>query len=209
MNSETLETLAVGDSFTFSGVQWAVRELNYFQDPSGYRTTEWRIASSRRGEYYLMVEYDPAQGMKPVWYLSERLPSPKILHAETGKNIYRQLRESFATNVSPPAALCVNDTTFVFESSSSGRFQSEGESHRTTWEYWDTTHTRNLALEFWAEGELLVYLARVISPDKIHDLRRGEAHKVSRADEPTMAEWMCAIAVTLAGLFMFFKGISR
>jgi hypothetical protein len=214
MDSKSFETLAVGDSFGFSGVQWAVRELNLFQDPTGYRTSEWRIESSRRGEYYIMLEQDPAQTGGPNWYLSERLPSPKLLSPEMGKDVYNQLQESFSLNKTPPAALMVNGITFLFESSSSGQANWDGESlRRTTWEYWDKTHSRNLALESWANGELLVYLARKIAPDKIYDLQRGGAKNVVSGffgkGKPGMLEWICAIIVTLAGIVMFFMGGSQ
>lgn len=209
MNGDELEKLAVGDSIELSGVHWAVRELNLFQDPSGYRTSEWRIDSSRRGEFYLMVEHDPAQAA-PVWYLSERLSSPKILSPETGKNIYRRLQESFSTSTTPPAALTATDTTFYFESSSSGIFTSQGESqHRSTWEYWDKTHSRNLALEFWDDGNLLVYLARVIRPESVQSLRKGGASEVRGRflgeGVPSTLEWICALIMTLLGLAMFFS----
>lgn len=211
MDNHDLERLAVGDSFAFSGVRWAVRELNLFQDPSGYRTTEWRIESSRRGEYYLMVEHDPSQA-DPIWYLSERFAAPKLLAPEQGKNIYYQLKESFSANKIPPPALIANDMTFVFESSSSGQASWEGESlHRTTWEYWDKTHSRNLALEFWQNGDLLVYLARRIQVDRISDLQRGGAKNVVSGffggDKPSLLEWLCASLLTAAGLYMLFTGM--
>jgi hypothetical protein len=214
MDSKQLEKLAVDDSFVFSGVLWAVRELNVFQDPSGYRTTEWRIASSRKGEYFLMLEHDPAQPKGPVWYLSERLPTPKLLSPETGKNLHGQLQESFSTTKTPPATLTVNDTFFIFESSSSGVFTSEGESqHRSTWEYWDKTHSRNLALEFWDDGNLLVYLARVIKPDQVQNIKTGGARQVKDRffgqGAPSTLEWICATILTLLGLIMFLAGISR
>jgi len=214
VDSKELETLAVGDSFSFSGVKWAVRELNLFRDPSGYRTSEWRIDSSRKGEYYLMLEHDPAQHDVPVWYLSERLPAPKLLDPESGKDICGKLQESFSSNKTPPPALIANDTTFVFESSSSGMFTSEGESqHRTTWEYWDKTHSRNLALEFWDDGNLLVYQARKIEPKAVIDLKRGGAKEVVSGffgeGTPSTLEWICAILTTLFGVFMFLSGLSR
>jgi hypothetical protein len=214
MAGKELEKLGVDDSFLFSGVLWAVRELNVFQDPSGYRTTEWRIASSRKGEYFLMLEHDPAQKAGPVWYLSERLATPKLLAPESGKNLYGKLQESFSTCTTPPATLTVNDTIFLYESRSSGVFTSQGESqHRTTWEYWDKTHSRNLALEFWDDGNLLVYLARIIKPEQIQDIRTGGAVQVKDRffgeGAPSTLEWICAIILTLLGLFMFLSGISR
>jgi hypothetical protein len=214
MDSNQLERLAVGDSFVFSGVRWAVRELNVFQDPSGYRATEWRIASARKGEYFLMREHDPAQPVDPVWYLSERLVAPKLLSQETGKNLYVQLQKSFSTNKTPPLTLTVTDTNFIFESTSSGAFTSQGESqHRTTWEYWDKTHSRNLALEFWDDGNLLVYLARVIKPQQIQDIQTGGAQHVKDRffgeGAPRILEWICATILTLLGLIMFLLGISR
>lgn len=214
MDAKRLERLAVGDSFVFSGVLWAVRELNVFQDPSGYRTTEWRIASSRKGEYFLMQEHDPAHGAGPVWYLSERLSAPKLLSPETGKNISGQLQESFSSVKTPAPTLTVNDTSFIFESSSSGMFTSQGESqHRTTWEYWDKTHSRNLALEFWDDGNLLVYLARTIKPEQVQDIQTGGAKKVKDRflgeGAPSTLEWICATIMTLLGLIMFLSGISR
>ncbi len=213
MDSNHLESLAVGDSFNFSGVQWAVRELNLFQDPSGYRTSEWRIESSRRGEYYLMVEYDPAQSGGPFWYLSERIPSPKLLNPEEGKDVYRQLQRSSLINETPPPALMSNGMTFLFESSSSGRTNWEGESQqRTTWEYWDKTHSRNLALEFWGNGDLLVYLARKIALNKIRGVKKGGAKNVESGffgkGKPSVLEWICAIIVTLVGIMMFLTGVN-
>jgi len=214
MDSKQLERLAVGDSFIFSGVLWAVRELNVFQDPSGYRTTEWRIASARKGEYFLMQEHDPAQSAGPVWYLSERLATPKLLSPETGENLYSKLQESFSSTKTPPSTLTVTDTAFIFESSSSGIFTSQGESqHRATWEYWDKTHSRNLALEFWDDGNLLVYLARVIKPEQVQDIKTGGAQQVKDRffgeGAPSTLEWICATILTLLGLIMFLSGISR
>ncbi|MCM0083028.1 DUF4178 domain-containing protein [Geomonas sp. Red32] len=214
MNSDQLEQLAVGDSFILSGVQWAVRELNLFQDPSGYRTVEWRVQSSRAGEYYLMVEHDPAHPAGPIWYLSERLPSPKLIRPDTGGNVFGKLQETFSSHAAPPPALAVNGTTFLFESSSSGTFTSDGETqHRSTWEYWDQTHSRNLALEFWDDGNLLVYQARTIRPESVITLQKGGAKEVPDRffgqSKPGTAEWICALALTIIGLMMFFAGISR
>lgn len=207
MEDSPLDFLAAGDSFALSGVTWAVRELHYYHDPDGYATREWRIESSQRGEYYLLREHDPARSDNPVWYLSERLVSPKLLSPSEGRNVFAQLKKTFSANVVPPASLNANGTTYLYESTSSCRADWDGTPmQRTTWEYWDTTHSRNLALEFWGNGELLVYQAGKVEPEAITDLQKGGAKQLSGRffgkGRPGKLEWFCAVAMTLEGIAM-------
>jgi hypothetical protein len=175
-----LRSLRSRDRLTLRGQEWHVKDYSQYQDPtSGYKTEEWQIKSGKE-RYDLMREVDPAKET-PTWYLAEILNSPTILAPGILEDLRPKLAQRMRNNQTDyPTTLQVQSRFYQFESSTTGHHRAgSARSDRITWDYWDSTHHWNLALEAWEDGSLLVYSTREIQPEEVKSIQR--VHQVEHS----------------------------
>jgi Domain of unknown function (DUF4178) len=170
-----LEQLRQGDRFQYSGVSWTVRDCSTYSDAKGYQTTEWLIESTSGNEYYLLREVDPENLKQSVeWYLAEELKKARIYVPGSATIITGNLWSAIQEDREPYPELQANMKTFIFESKTEGKYRSlDSDRSRITWDYWDSEHHWNLALEAWEDGSLEIYLTQKVQPEEFDNLQRG------------------------------------
>jgi hypothetical protein len=163
---ETLRQLQPGDLIHYHGVQWRVKDVSNYRDPSGYETEEWLLKSPLSKEYYLLREVDPENPTAEVnWYIAEQLRNPAIYEPGSSQDLLTSLAYEMRSGREPYSQLQTLNRVYTFESKTEGTYESEdGSERRVTWDYWDAAHLWNLALEAWSDSSLSVYSTRKVQP---------------------------------------------
>ncbi|WP_041226151.1 DUF4178 domain-containing protein [Crinalium epipsammum] len=203
MNYEgKLRSLRPGDRLNYHGIEWRVIEYNTYKDRYGYETEEWLLQWEARKKYYLLREIDPQNPESAVnWYLAEPIKNAKIYLPDSQNNITNQLWHDMQHQEMPYPELKMFGKVYFFESGTKGTYEEgKDETSRITWDYWDTTHEANLALEAWQNGDLHIYSTKLVNIKAF-----SIAHKNLQN-----SWWLRALRVSLgtAGLLLLLVGCS-
>ncbi|XGV98912.1 MAG: DUF4178 domain-containing protein [Leptolyngbya sp. BL-A-14] len=175
--SETeLRQLREGSQLKYHGVQWVVHDYSTYTDDNGYETEEWLLKSTSGKEYYLLREVDPQNPETLVhWYLAEELRYPTLVDPQTSRDRLMSIGDDMRSHASPYPELQLFNRLYAFESQTEGDYHSDGTTrHRITWDYWDSAHLWNLALEAWSDGTLSVYSTRVVQPADFTEIQASD-----------------------------------
>ncbi|MBD2021381.1 DUF4178 domain-containing protein [Leptolyngbya sp. FACHB-36] len=175
ITEDELRSLQSGDRVQYHGVHWQISDYSTYTDPEGYETEEWLMKSTTGKQYYLLRELDPQTPQRLVhWYLAEELRHPSIYEPNGGRDLVLKLSDEMRSNKQPYPELQLFNRIYQFESQTQGSYKSErGDRTRITWDYWDSAHSWNLALEAWSDNQLVVYSTREVQPADFSDIRRG------------------------------------
>ena len=178
---DRLQNLRACGCISYYDISYEVKDYSSYTDAKGYQTEEWLLNSSTDLEYYLLREVDPDNQNNFVnWYLSEEVAEPKLFNADNQDNVVTYLWKNMQEKNTPYPELKLYGDSYYFESKTEGSYQGEyGESTRITWDYWDRSHQRNLAIEAWPDGDLHVYLTKLINPEQITIIEEGLGKKTS------------------------------
>jgi hypothetical protein len=187
VTEETLRQLQPGDVIYYHGVEWRVRDVSHYRGSYGYETEEWLLKSPLNKEYYLLREVDPENPNSEVnWYIAEQLKNPAIYEPGSSRDLLTSLAQDMRARRNPYPELQALNRVYLFESETEGTYDSEdGSERRITWDYWDSTHLWNLALEAWSDSNLSVYSTRKVSPA---DFSRPQMQSL-KGEDPASQGW--------------------
>ncbi|MBW4469660.1 MAG: DUF4178 domain-containing protein [Stenomitos rutilans HA7619-LM2] len=225
--SETqLRDLREGSQLKYHGVQWVVQDYSTYTDANSYETEEWLLKSSTSKAYYLLREVDPQNPETLVhWYLAEELRYPTLLDPKTSRDRLTTVGNDMRSHATPYPELQLFNRVYAFESQTEGDYESDGTlGHRITWDYWDSAHLWNLALEAWSDGTLAVYSTRVVQPTDFTEIQSGDrqaflsgqnaersvdlaAYAAFKKRDARSREILIAWIVTIVGFFLMLSGI--
>jgi hypothetical protein len=176
-----LQNLRSGDRLNYHGVEFQVADYSNYTDDYGYETQEWQLQSSSGQEYYLLREIDPKNPQFLVnWYLAEELHNPHITLPNYPGNIVPKLWEYMQSYETGYPELVLFGITYRFESKTEGTHESKGtNATRTTWDYWDYPHQKNLAIEAWSNSQLYVYSTKLVAPEEFSQIYKGKLDAAS------------------------------
>lgn len=197
-----LQQLRAGDRIKYHGVRWDVKDYSTYDDPVGYKTSEWLVRSPRGKEYYLLREVDTHNPETRVnWYLAEEITHPKIFQPDSKENIVPRLWQDMQGQREPYPELQSFDRVHYFESQTRGSYEGdEGNTNRITWDYWDRVHYWNLAFEAWPNRELHIYLTKVVKPEEFYVLEKGAIK------QNFVAQLIIAISLLFVGILLLIFG---
>lgn len=210
--------LRAGDRLKYHGVEWQVVGYSTYHDPQGYNTSEWELKSSSGKEYYLLREKDPNNPEALThWYIAEELRYPSITEPNSTYDLITRLWDDMQAGKTPYPELQVQNRTYAFESQTQGMYDEAGDqSSRVTWDYWDTAHQWNLALEAWKEGSLAVYSTKEVQIEEFSGIEKApETHQFGQTSsasfDQTVASipiWqlVCASTLLVVGIMMMLFG---
>ncbi len=229
VTDESLRNLRSGDRLKYQGVTWTVTDFSTYHD-APYEMEEWCLRSETGKEYYLLYEVDAiADGDEranpATWYIAAEVFNPKIYDPETNRDITLSLGDKMLAQETPYPTLQLYRRVYEFESTTAGMYRggAEEERDRITWDYWDSAHLWNLAIERWETGALQVYQTRVVYPINFQVLAPGAQHarapegplstgfgrNLSRARQRHSLVWqqLMAWGLVIVGFFFMMAGI--
>jgi hypothetical protein len=152
----------VGDTLRFDGLEWEVTDHSSYWNDGGYRVNEWRCETSDVTAYLLKEQ---AERGSPKWLFTREIASEGVTLPD-GAPVASVIRGN--TSPAPPDSLHHEGQTYRHQDTTEGTYEDEpGQRVRkTTWDYWDAPHAKNLAVEVWADGRVDCYLGAYIRTDE-------------------------------------------
>lgn len=154
----------VGIAIVFDRQEWQVTDQTSYSTDEGYRVHEW---CCEHGDTtgYLLKEGDPKQGTIR-WFFTREIDADAVKVSD-GKRLAERLQGS--TDPAPPDALTHEGVTYGFADTTDGTHEdaSGKRVRKVTWDYWDSAHAKNLAVERWPDGSFDCYLGAYIEPGQI------------------------------------------
>ena len=141
----------VGQTLSFDGREWEVTDHSSYWNDEGYRVTEW-CCETEGVEAYLLKEVKDGEPTR--WFFTRGIPRAAVTGLDPGRP------------AAPPGTLTYEGRTYRYAETDEGTYEDEpGERvAKTTWEYWDDGHQRNLAVEVWGDGRVDCYHGAYIDP---------------------------------------------
>lgn len=205
-----LHALRPGDRVMYASVDWDVKDYSTYFDPQGYQTEEWLLISSSGAEYYLLREFEPDEDMEPVtWYISHQLENVRLYVPNSQEDIVPRLWQEMQALTTPYPELQLFYKTYYFDSQTEGSYDAKGKTKsRITWDYWDETHSVNLAIEAFGDRKLDIYSSKVVKPNDFYNIQKGVGDQVGNnsLSSKIVIELIMAITVIATGILLIIFG---
>src|SRR5262249_29650040 len=103
------------------------------------------------------------EGNPTRWFFTRRIPAEAVTVAG-GASVAKH-----TAGQAPPPALTYDGQSYRYTDKTEGTYEDEPgqRTGKTTWEYWDAGHVRNLAVEVWADGRIDCYRGTYIDPAQV------------------------------------------
>ena len=192
---------AAGVTILYDGQEWNVTGQASYSTEEGYRVHEW-CCEVGDTTAYLLKEGDPREGTIR-WFFTREIDDGAVA-AEGGEGLGEWLARDKEPN--PPQALTYQATTYQYADTTEGTHEDEsGErARKITWDYWDASRARNLAVERWPDGTFECYLGAYIEPGQV--VIRRTAKKDFRARSQANPFLSALIVLPIAYIFAFILG---
>lgn len=211
MNPEEtkLDELNEGDGVHYNGTDWYVSARDVYKESSDYLEAQWTFLAPGQPESYLVRSAEEtASGLKYVWVFTQAI-SFNAVEYQTPQGEWKVFRvdEYYPT---PPAVLKYSSTLFSFHGQTSGLARDdEGDMiPKMTWDYYDPSGMRNLAIEIWKEEGIdypEAYLGLVVTPEMFSILPPGSVKPVApRVNRAALSNIMGGLhSFPLVGILAF------
>jgi hypothetical protein len=181
-----------GVAVLFEGRTWRVTDQSTYSSGEGYRVHEW---CCEQGDVtgYLLREGDPKQGTVR-WFFTREIPRESVTVAGGERLADRWKR---TTEAQPPDTLEHEGATYHYADTTDGTHEDASGTRvrKLTWDYWDSGHARNLAVERWPDGTLDCYLGAYIESGQVRILpasSRSAARRTARGS-PFLVMAVCLL----------------
>ncbi|MBI4351231.1 MAG: DUF4178 domain-containing protein [Elusimicrobia bacterium] len=206
-----LEDLRVGDWVRWDSRDWEVTDRDNYRESSDYLETQWELQTGSGPAHYLVLSREKkAAGTEEVWVCTRRTAIGGVqLPAKSGG--WRGFKGKDSMEAAPEKVR-FDGLEFSLDGRTEGRAEDdEGDTvDKLTWDYYDPTRSRNLAIEVWKEPDADYYEAydgRVLRPSDVTPLpprpgrarRRAVPGEAGPAGYAVAAAFGCLFFVPLAG----------
>lgn len=196
-----LEDLRPGDWVRWNSRDWEVTDRDVYKESADYGEVQWELSPDGGGERYLVLSRENKDGRTEETWVCTEQTSVSGVEYPAGAGEWRAFREQDSLD-GPPASVRLGGTDFTLDGETKGTAEDDDGNNvvKLTWDYYDRTRRRNLAMEIWKEPDADYYEAYdglVVRPAEFNFLpprpRRG-------AKIGELAGHLVAIA--FAGLFI-------
>lgn len=207
-----IDHLAVGNGIRFRNVKWAVTDKDEYVESADYRETQWTLLTAgKRTAYLIQSDENTDHGPERIWIFSRPVPLESVRYKN--ENGDWMLFEECGRLYKPPQVAALGETIFTLQGETSGQAEDDDGNMVTklTWDYYDESGARNLAIEVWKEEDgdyPEAYDGESISPDEVEILDAKEVAQIRRV---AASDWQ-GLGLTIAGavivvLFLWGAGI--
>ncbi|HAH30965.1 MAG TPA: hypothetical protein DCL44_01475 [Elusimicrobia bacterium] len=151
---EKLEELRVGDWVRWGGSEWEVTDRNTYAKSGAYNEIHWKLEPDMGQERYLvMSKEDKGASVEEICVCTrEAVISDVEYKAQSGQ--WQAFRETDSLSEAP-ATIRFKNLEFNLQGETSGTDEDDDGNTVTTltWDYYDSSHSRNIAIEIWKEPD--------------------------------------------------------
>lgn len=204
-----LEDMREGDWVRWESRDWEVTERSTYRESSDYFETQWELQPEAGTTHYLVRSQEKKpDGVEEVWVCTRQTAIGGVqVEAKSGGWRGLKGKDSMAA---APAKVKFSGLEFSLDGQTEGRAEDdEGDTvDKLTWDYYDPTRSRNLAIEVWQEPDADYYEAydgKVVRPSDFTPIpprasrRRREPGEAGPAGYAAAALFACLFFVPLAG----------
>ncbi len=205
-----LEELRVGDWVRWDSRDWEVTDRDNYRESSDYFETQWELQPDSGTTHYLVRSKEKkAAGTEEVWVCTRQTAIGGVeLPVKSGG--WRSFKGKDSMEAAPEKVR-FDGLEFSLDGQTEGRAEDdEGDTvDKLTWDYYDPTRSRNLAIEVWKEPDADYYEAydgRVLRPSDVTPIsprpsrrRRSAPGEAGPAGYAAAAAFACLFFVPLAG----------
>ncbi|OGR63045.1 MAG: hypothetical protein A2X31_00590 [Elusimicrobia bacterium GWB2_63_22] len=155
-----LEDLRPGDWVRWNSRDWEVTDRDVYKGSSDYSEIQWELSADGGGERYLLLSRENKEGRtEEAWICTEQTSVGSVEYA-AGAGDWRAFQDQDSLPEAP-AAVRLGGVDFTFDGESRGPAEDdEGNTVvKLTWDYYDKSRRRNLAIEIWKEPDADYYEA--------------------------------------------------
>ena len=149
---------------------------------------EWECKAGSDSGYLLREGRDA-----PRWFFTREAPTGSVA-LPGGEILSRWIARTGSAE--PPPALTYRGQTYRFAERVEGTYREsdDDETGKTTWEYWDSGHTFNLAVERWPDGTTECYHGRYVDANAVEVRSDRAAAATSAPWTPGGVAFLCFVA---------------
>ena len=150
----SLDQIKRGNAVRYGQEDWVVTDKSSYKVSAEYQETQWTLASRSRKVLYLLRADETKGGVtRSTWVLTRQIKLEEIQY-DTGQGELKTLREDGFVDV-PPKTMTYQKVSFAFDGENSGKAKDDDGRmvNKITWDYYDPSRKRNLAIEIWKESD--------------------------------------------------------
>ncbi len=162
-----LEDMRVGDWVRWDSRDWEVTDRDVYRGSADYGETQWELSPGYGSPYYLVRSLENKDGgTEEIWICTKETGIGGVQYlSPSGDWINFKEQDSLQT---PPGRARYGEVELSLDGETKGRAEDDEGSTVTklTWDYFDSTRRRNIAIEVWKESDADYYEAydgRVVS----------------------------------------------
>ncbi len=189
-----------GDRFKYMNRTWMALDFSVTENEKGYKERQWTVEDEQSKEmaYLLLCEESGGQ-TKEKWVFTRQIPLDEVLSSDE-----LRLFAELVTPSAPPTVLVYQKQSYHFKESYTVKATDDDGRRvpKETWDYFDGSEVKNLAIEIWKEPEgnyPEAYLGIVFDPDML--VYSGSRSVLVSKDFNGM--WI----VLITGIVLFFFGV--
>lgn len=143
-----LQDMRAGDWVRWGSIDWEVTERTLYRESADYQETQWELEGGGDTRYLVMSVENKGGTSETAWVCTRQTGIGRIQRPEGGG--WKNFREKDSMQAVPPKVK-FDGVDFTLEGETEGSAESdEGETvNKLTWDYYDATRKRNLAIEVW------------------------------------------------------------
>jgi hypothetical protein len=151
---KALEELKKGDSVRYDHTDWLVSAKELHEESKDYHETQWTLISGSKKTGYLVRSAEKKEdGFEFIWVFTKEIWLEHIQYQDLqGKWLDFQEKKFVSA---PPQTVRFRETRFNYQGETSGKARDDDGNLVTklTWDYYDDSRKRNLAIEIWKEPD--------------------------------------------------------
>lgn len=178
--------MRAGDWVRWGSIDWEVTERTTYRESADYHEVQWELEGGGGTRYLVMSTENKGGSPEVVWVCTRQTGIGRVQRPDPSGG-WRNFKEKDAMDA-PPPRVKYDGVDYTLEGESEGSAESdEGETvNKLTWDYYEASRKRNLAIEVWQCSDADYYEAydgqvvrpadfNRIPPKARRGLPRGEA----------------------------------
>lgn len=206
--AKPLEQLQRGDGVYYNHTEWYVVDREIYKESDAYQEIQWTLHNKEADVRYLVrSEEKKGQDTEYIWVITKAIDIESVEYEPSpGKPTYFQ-EDEFVKE--PPQTIKFDGVTFEFEGRTTGKAKDDDGNLVTklTWDYYDESKKRNLAIEIWKESDRdypEAYDGIVVDPSEFQVVYHEAVGKISGGSSDLLTFWK---AYGWISATVFFIGI--
>lgn len=154
-SSETpLDLLKRGHAVRYRQEDWVVTDKTAYKVSANYQEMQWTLANSKKDVLYLLRADEVKDGSTHSSWVITRQIKIEAISYDDGQGKVRPLGGGEFLSA-PPKTMVYQDVSFDLDGENTGKAKDDDGRMVTkiTWDYYDPSRKRNLAIEIWKESD--------------------------------------------------------